>query len=214
MATTSLKLNRTITHHRFYVNSCESGPEIDILDHSYVNSRPSSSSAIGSSTKTVSIDTNSFFNVLRRLNYLTLRLQKHGLYQTLVSALHYFFKRPHYSTRNDFYRSSSHPQLTTMSTDKENRSILETDRSNDRLYMTHNNDNQQPNTISHIFNIHKLLSQHKTSSNETVSENNNTNTLNSFDLLTTPPTIFYIGSTSSFTDKQQMIPIDIEAVSK
>ncbi|CAF2576090.1 unnamed protein product [Rotaria sp. Silwood2] len=214
MCMDSLELIRVADRHRFYLSSCESGTGIDISDSNACSRRSSSSSSSFSSrnidvSRTISsIHTNNFLNVLKRLHCLTLRHQKHGRYRTLSSSLHLFFKQPQHSSINQFYKSSSYPQLRTITIDAEKNSIIKTCRSDHQLYIINANKNKQSNTKNNSFNTSKPLSRLKRASNNTVSEDNNTNTMSSFDLPTIPPTVYITDTSSLATCIQQIIPND------
>ncbi|CAF1384525.1 unnamed protein product [Rotaria sordida] len=189
---------------------------IDISD-SYICSRRSSSSSssssssnIGVSTRIPSISTNNFLNVLKRLHYLTLRRQKHGRYRTLSSSLDLFFKKPHQPSINQFCKSSSYPQLRTITIDTKNNLIIERSTSDHQLHIINNNKNEQFNTKNNYFNTQKPLFRLIRASDNIVSEDNNTNTMSSFDLPTILPTIFVTDTSSSATCVQQIIPNDVK----
>ena len=207
----SLELPSVVDRHTFYLSSCESGTGIDIQD-SNVSSRHSSTSSsfspetLPQSTTISSIHTNMFLDVLKRLHYLTCRRQKHGRYRTLASSLHLFFKKHHHSSINQFCKSPSSSQLTT---DTEKTLLTKKSNSYHQLHSIESNKDNHCN----MKNRRTLLRRVRTS-DKTVSEDNNTNTMSSLDLVSLVPTVLITDPISSSTLVQQNIPIDIKRVSE
>ncbi|CAF5083482.1 unnamed protein product, partial [Rotaria sp. Silwood1] len=211
----SLELPHVADRHKFYLSSCESGTGIDISDSNICSRHSSSSSSFSSSniglSRTISsIHTNNFLNVLKRLHCMTLRRQKNGRYQALSSSLHLFFKKPQHSSLDQFCKSSSYPQLRTIIFNKEKCPIIKTSKSDHQLYIINANKNKQSNTKTNHFHTQKLLSRLTRASINTVSEDNNTNTMSSFDLHAIPPTVCITDTHSSATYAQQIIPNDVK----
>ncbi|CAF3261061.1 unnamed protein product [Rotaria socialis] len=208
----SLEFPRVADRHRFYLSSCESGTGIDISDSNACSRRPSSSSSSssflssknGTSAVIPSIHTNDFLIVLKRLHCLTLRRQKNGRYRTLSSSLHLFFKKHHPLSMNQFYKSPSDSHLTTKDTEK--NLVCKRNNSDHQLHIINKNKNKQFNTKNDYFNIQKPLSHCIRASNNTVSEDNNTNTMSSFDLPTILPTVLVTDTSCSATCIQQILP--------
>ena len=162
----SLELPQMSKHHTFYLSSCESGTGID----SHESSRHSSTASLPISER--SSTANPFLKVLKRLHYSTLRRQTHVEYRT---SLHHFFKKPHHSIENQlFYKSHSYPLLTTVKCKKS------TNRSYRELHSNSMQHNQLANKTSSKFRFNHI----RRLSDKTVSEDNNTNTMNSCDLPT------------------------------
>lgn len=211
-------------HHKFYLSSCESGTGIDLLD-SNVCSRNSSSSSSqcssssssshnGVSTKDSSLHNNLFLTVLKRLHYLKLRRQKHGRYRSLSSSLHLFFKKSRNLSVNQFYKSSSDPELSITSIKTDKNPICKTALSDHQLQIINENTSKQFDKKDDYFSIEKPLLRDLRMSNHTVSEDNNTNTMNSLDLPTTLPTVLVTDTNSSITCLQNFSSCDIKAVSE
>ncbi|CAF3841976.1 unnamed protein product [Rotaria magnacalcarata] len=213
-----IEFPRVADRHRFYLSSCESGTGIDISDSNACSRRSSSSSPSlsflssknGTSAVIPSIHTNDFLIALKRLHCLTLRRQKNGRYRTLSSSLHLFFKKHHPSSMNQFYKSPSDSHLTTKDTEK--NLVRKRNNSDHQLHIINKNKNKnkQFNTKNDYFNIQKPLSHCIRTSNNTVSEDNNTNTMSSFDLPTILPTVLVTDTSCSATRIQQILPNEIQ----
>jgi hypothetical protein len=209
----SLELPPVVERHTFYLSSCESGTGIDIRD-SNVSSRNSSTSSfsssnVGTSTARSSIHTNIFLDALKRLYCLKLRHQKHGRYRTLSSSLDLFFKKHQHPSINEFYKSPSSPLLSTITTDMDKNFITRKTNSHHQLHAIETNKTKHSN----IKNRRSLLRRVR-ASDKTVSEDNNTNTMSSWDLASLIPTVLITESNSSATISQQAISIDIKRVSQ
>jgi hypothetical protein len=208
-----LELPRAVDHHTFYLSSCESGNGIDIQD-SNISSRRSSSSSSSSFlpsnadllTSSSTVHTNTFLGILKRLHYLTIRRQKHGRYGTLSSSLDLFFKKHHHSSINQFHKSSSNPQLTTIS----QSTITKRSHSHHQLHIIDTNRTETFNSKNNDFNIQRTLLRHIRTYDKIVSEDNNTNTMSSLDLTTIPPALLITDSSSLIP---QFISTDLARVS-
>ena len=227
-----LKLPHTLghtdgDHHRFYISSCESGAGTDAPNSNVSSQRSSISSTsslnVGLPTPVPPAHSNVFLNVLKRLHSVTLRRKKHGRYRSLASSLHLFFKntRPsltddHRST-NDFCKSPSSPQFPTIALDPDTTNpSSRTSHSCQQLYSTGADGVVNCNSKNADFPVRRSLFRRVRTSNKTVSEDNNTNTLSSLDLAVTPhllPTMTITESTSSVTPVQPVAAFDLKRVS-
>ena len=209
-AMNSLELPRPAESRIFYLSSCESGTGIELRDSNVSSRRSSSSSSpfstsvnIVSGASNLPIHTNSFLRVLKRLRALTLRRRKHGPYRTVPSALDLFFKKQcHHrsSSSNPFFKSPSTSALRT--------------RSNEKSVGRHSPSCPQLHAVdSKASERHTGCNRGRSSmpfprtrtSDKTVSEDNNTNTLSSLDLATVPSAPLAIA--------QQPTSIDFKRVS-
>jgi hypothetical protein len=221
-----LEIPRNLDHHTFYLSSCESGAGIGTND-SNLSSRRSSISSTSSlnvdlPTPTPAIHTNIFLNVLKRLHCITLRRKKHGRYRSLSTSLHLFFKKHHQSsvaisqTTTDFCKSPSSPQFPTARTDIETTAESKKGLSCQQLYLTGANRDKAFNSKNDDSSIRRSLLRRIRTSDKTVSEDNNTNTLSSVDLAITPqllPTLLITESSSSVTSVQPVTSSILKHVS-
>ena len=177
-----LDISHHVKHHTFYVSSCESGSDSNsnfLSKHSSISSFESININLSKSSST--IPSNIFLNILKRLHCLMIHRKKNNQYRSLSTSWHYFIKTKHQHTSLTnikpsfikFYKSSSSPQLSIkrISNTKYHRSCQQ-------LY--HNRMFNKNN-----FQIRQSFKQNFTHSDKTVSEDNNTNTLNSVDLTRT-----------------------------
>ena len=219
----TLELSHNTNHLRFYLSSCESGTGIDISNSNICSRHPSlpssslssssiSSLNVGISTNASSTHTNQFLNILKHPCYLIHRRQKHGHYRTRLSSLNNFFKKTQLQSINQFYKSSSYPQLAMTIHDKRD-SILRSNKSDYQLHIINANKSQLFDIENDCFTIQKPSLQYRRTLDKTVSEDNNTNTMSSFDLPIALPTFYITDSTSSVTDVQMYKYIDINIVS-
>lgn len=226
-----LELPRNTQHRQFYLSSCESGAGIGTHD-SNISSRHSSMSSNSSLNVSLpppsislssTIQTNLFLNVLKRLHNLKLRRKKHGRYRSHSTSLHLFFKKHPSSSidvsqsKIDFCKSPSSPILPTIRTDIENATLSNNNNhSCQQLNQTGANRTRTNNSKKCDFQMRRSFLQLIRSSDKTVSEDNNTNTLSSVDLTLTPHVITPVlvtESNSSVTPVQQVTTFDMKSVS-
>ena len=213
----SLELPRPVESRIFYLSSCESGTGVDLRDSNVSSRRSSSSSSpfstsvnIVSAASNLPIHTNSFLRVLKRLRALTLRRRKHGPYRTVPSSLDLFFKKHcHHrsSSSNPFFKSPSTSALRTITNED---SAVQRSPSCPQLHTVNSNASESRSGFNR--GRSSMPFPRMRTSNKTVSEDNNTNTLSSLDLATIPPLVIPDSSfLASFA--QQPTSIDFKRVS-
>jgi hypothetical protein len=223
-----LEIPKVTDHHTFYLSSCESGAGGDERS-SIISSRRSSTASssslssslnVGLPTPPGPVHTNIFLGVLKRLHCLTLRRKKHGRYRSLSSSLHLFFKKHHLNNdidvpSSEFFKSSSSPAISTTTTtiNIENHKNSHRDTSCFHLNLTGGNKHKDSHNERNNHKLRRSLLRRAQTSNNTVSEDNNTNTLSSLDLAITisvPKT----NSNTSLTPTQNLTPIEVKRVSR
>jgi hypothetical protein len=219
----------TDDHRIFYLSSCESGTGIDTYD-SQISPRDSSISSISSldielSTPVSTTHANIFLRVLQRLHRLTLRRRRHGRFRSYSSSLHLFFKRHHklssidlYRSTNYFCKSSSMSQFSspTIEYSATDTHILHKRHSCPYLSSTGVNRDRHVNSKTTDRPLRTAFLRSIRISDNTVSEDNNTNTLSSVDLTITPqllPTQTMNDSKTSVLPEQQIVSVDLKPVS-
>lgn len=215
--------------HTFYLSSCESAAGIDTHD-SNISSRHSSLSSnssanIDSSTQIKPIYSNTFFTILKRSYYLNNRRKKHGRYRSLSSSLHLFFKKHHHQqyyheyqqcqSINDFLKSSSCSHVPTV--DNQFTRSQPIYHSCQHIYSSDKIQNQISNSKMRDLQMRRSFLRRMKHSDKTVSEDNNTHTLSSVDLASTPlilPTHCHTELNSLITPVQQLNLFDLQSVSR
>lgn len=202
-------------HRIFYLSSCESSAGIDAHDSNLSSRRSSVSSNCSLDvclpTPVSASRTNTFLHVLKRLHCITLRRKKHGRYRSIPSSLHLFFKKhQHHSSvdlsepANDFCKSSSTSQCPSTPTDTATTTtpttMVKKACSCQQLSLTGANTDKNHNSKMDDSPLRRSCLRRNRTSDKTVSEDNNTNTLSSVDLAITPqphPIVTVTDSTSS-----------------
>ena len=221
-------------HRIFYLSSCESGAGLDAQDSNLSSRRSSVSSncsiEVGLPTPVPISHSNTFFHVLKRLHCVTLRRKKHGRYRSLSSSLHLFFKKHQQRSSidlsqptNDFCKSASTSQFPSTPTDTETTTtttstttILKKGLSCQQLSLTGADTDRNHNSKTDDFQLRRSFLRRNRTSDKTVSEDNNTNTLSSVDLAITPqllPTVTVTDSTTSVASLPETVSVNPKRVS-
>lgn len=199
----------------FYLSSCESAAEIN--EHgSNSSSRRSSRSSCSSTDDNHEFskeqtNPNLFLETLTRLHSSKIRREKSGRFRSQTASLHLFFKKTRPTPiEYQLCKSSSTEQIQLTN------SFQKTNRRNSLQLFSKSGEQRKS-----LQNSKTFLLQHRRNqtSDHTVSEDNNTNTLSSVDL--TPnyhclPTLIVTESFSSVRTDQQTkssFSIDIKSVS-
>ena len=208
----------------FYISSCESASGHDVHDSNISSQHTSSSSSNSSINTRVSVTKssthrNSFLQILNRLHRLRIRRKKNGRYRSHVSTLHLFFQKPHpVSSDEKLCNSATVPELPALSSDKD----LSTTATKQRTYPSSCQQlvftGAQRDSKTSLFQLRRSFLRRIQTSDHTVSEDNNTNTLSSLDLTLNPQfvpilTIDEPSPSITVTENSILSSIDLELVS-